>query len=303
VTLFLFSNKSRYFISILLIFVVTIVGAKEKNTSELFTPKGEKMLNNKSFDDSEQARIKILELYKDLRVADVSDAMDLIGLQDIGLMDENIRPIWQDVEDFSHKILGFAITVRHVPTDVRIGEKSFPDVEGFKEFRDQQLGRSHAGAWLNTAKPGDVLVIDCNGIPEDGYVGSNNSLGWLSKGIVGVVTDGRGVRDIDEIVKLKRLPVYCKNGYSSRGRRAGRWLIESYNFPINCGDVLVYPGDLIVGDGDGVIVVPREHAIEVGKIAREIYIQDETSRGKKYERFGIPTDETIIIEDESEENE
>jgi 4-hydroxy-4-methyl-2-oxoglutarate aldolase len=143
------------------------------------------------------------------------------------------------------------------------------------------------------AKPGDVAVIDAGGIDECGFIGSNNSLGWAEKGVVGVVTNG-GARDTDEIVKVKKIAVYCKNGYSSRGVRPGRLIAESYNFPINCGGVLVYPGDVIVADGDGVIVVPREHALTVGKLAREIHVGDEKSRAGRYERLGVEPDETVV---------
>ncbi len=52
-------------------------------------------MQNKSFDDSDEARQEILDLYKDLRLTDVLDGMDLIGLQDIGLMNKNIRPLWR----------------------------------------------------------------------------------------------------------------------------------------------------------------------------------------------------------------
>jgi len=181
-----------------------------------------------------------------------------------------------------------------VPTDVRVGQNSFPDLEGFKKFKSQQYKRA-PDAWLQTAKPGDIVVIDAGGIPECGFIGSNNSLGWAEKGVVGVVTNG-GARDTDEIVKVKKISVYCKNGYSSRGVRPGRLIAESYNFPISCAGVLVYPGDLIVADGDGVLVVPREHALKVGKLAREIHIGDEKSRAKRFERLGIQPDETVIVE-------
>ncbi|MCH7556775.1 MAG: RraA family protein [Planctomycetes bacterium] len=281
---------------ILLILVsgIPVTEAQKSNALKLTTPKGVRLLKNKSFDDSKQARKEILELYKDLRLTDVLDGMDLIGLQDIGLMDKDIRPLWRDVEKFSHRVVGFAITVRHVPTDVRVGQNSFPDLEGFKRFKSQQYKRA-PDAWLRTAKPGDIVVIDAGGIPECGFIGSNNSLGWAEKGVVGVVTNG-GARDTDEIVKVKKISVYCKNGYSSRGVRPGRLIAESYNFPINCAGVLVYPGDLIVADGDGVLVVPREHALRVGKLAREINTGDEKSRAKRFERLGIPPDETVIVE-------
>ncbi len=281
-------------ILLILITGIPVTEAQKSNPRKLTTPKGIRLLKNKSFDDSEQARKEILELYKDLRLTDVLDGMDLIGLQDIGLMDKNIRPLWRDVEKFSHRVIGFAITVRHVPTDVRVGQNSFPDLEGFKKFKSQQYKRA-PDAWLEVAKPGDIVVIDAGGIPECGFIGSNNSLGWAEKGVVGVVTNG-GARDTDEIVKVKKISVYCKNGYSSRGVRPGRLIAESYNFPINCAGVLVYPGDLVVADGDGVLVVPREHALKVGKLAREINIGDEKSRGKRFERLGMQPDETVIVE-------
>ena len=262
--------------------------------SKLTTPTGVRLLKNKSFDDSEKARKEILEVYKDLRLTDVLDGMDLIGLQDIGLMNKDIRPLWRDVEKFSHRVVGFAITVRHVPTDVRVGQNSFPDLDGFKKFKSEQYKRA-PDAWLSTAKPGDIVVIDAGGIDECGFIGSNNSLGWAEKGVVGVVTNG-GARDTDEIVKVKKISVYCKNGHSSRGVRPGRLIAESYNFPISCAGALVFPGDLIVADGDGVIVVPRKHALTVGKLARQINIGDEKSRANRFKRLGIEPDETVIVE-------
>ena len=281
-------------ILLILMSCIPVTEAQKSNAPRLTTPEGVRLLKNKSFDDSEQARKEILELYKDLRLTDVLDGMDMIGLQDIGLMDKDIRPLWRDVEKFSHRVVGFAITVRHVPTDVRVGQNSFPDLEGFRKFKSQQYKRA-PDAWLGAAKPGDIVVIDAGGIPECGFIGSNNSLGWAEKGVVGVVTNG-GARDTDEIVKVKKISVYCKNGYSSRGVRPGRLIAESYNFPINCAGVLIYPGDLVVADGDGVLVVPREHVLQVGKIAREIHIGDEKSRAKRFERLGIQPDETVIVE-------
>ena len=187
---------------LILISGIPITEARKSSRRQLKTPEGVRLLNNKSFDDSEQARKEILELYKNLRLTDVLDGMDLIGLQDIGLMKKDIRPLWRDVDNFSHRVVGFAITVRHVPTDVRVGQNSFPNLEGFKKFKSQQYGRA-PDAWLSTAKPGDIVVIDAGGIPECGFIGSNNSLGWAEKGVVGVVTNG-GARDTDEIIKVKK---------------------------------------------------------------------------------------------------
>jgi regulator of RNase E activity RraA len=96
-----------------------------------------------------------------------------------------------------------------------------------------------------------------------GSIGSNNILNWKSRGAIGVVTSG-GVRDTDEIIKQK-VPMYHKR--LGRGIRPGRNEVESVDQPIMCGGVLVRPGDLVVADGDGVVVVPREQAEPVAVAA------------------------------------
>ena len=98
-----------------------------------------------------------------VRLLDVCDGMDLIGLQDIGLMNRRIRPLWRDVDDFSHRFVGFAVTVRHVPTDVRVGEDSFDSIAAAKKWKSQQYGRA-PDAWLKVVRSGDVAVIDAGGI-------------------------------------------------------------------------------------------------------------------------------------------
>ncbi len=64
---------------------------------------------------------ELIKLYTGLRVADVSDGMDLIGLHDQGLMDPSIEALWKDIENFDHQMCGIALTVRYVPTN-----KKFP---------------------------------------------------------------------------------------------------------------------------------------------------------------------------------
>jgi len=275
--------------------LITTTTFTQENTRvvKMVKPEGIRLLENKSFDDSDEVRREILDLYKDLRLTDVLDGMDLIGLQDIGLMDNHIRPLWRDVEDFTHRIVGFAITVRHVPTNVRAGQNSFASIKEAKSWKARQYGRA-SDKWLKTAKPGDLVVIDAGGIKECGFIGSNNSLGWAEKGIVGAITNA-GARDTDEIVKTKKIAVYCRNGHSTRGIRPGRLIAESYNFPINCAGVTVFPGDVIVADGDGVIVVPREQALEVGRLAREIHVGDQQGRAKRFKRLKMPLDETVQV--------
>lgn len=279
---------NKLFFLVALIFVLPFQPKCQVN----FKPLGVKMLENKSFDNSDGARKEILDLYKNLRVTDVLDGMDLIGLQDIGLMDNDIRPLWRDVNKFTHRVTGFAVTVRYVPSDVRVGTKSHSDINAAKSWKNEQYGRAGDAGWVKSGKPGDVIVMDVNGVFECGNIGSNNSLEWAQQGFAGVITNG-GARDTDEIIKTQRIPVYCKDGYSTRGVRPGRLIIESYNFPVNCAGVLIYPGDLIVADGDGVIVVPREHALEVGKLASEIMKGDEASRAERFKKLNMPLDETV----------
>ena len=62
---------------------------------------------------------RILEMYKWLRVADVSDGMDVVGLQNIGLIDQEVHALWKDTEKFTHRTVGIAVTARYVPTNRR----------------------------------------------------------------------------------------------------------------------------------------------------------------------------------------
>jgi 4-hydroxy-4-methyl-2-oxoglutarate aldolase len=109
------------------------------------------------------------------------------------------------------------------------------------------------------------------------------------KGMVGLVTDATA-RDTDEIV-TEQVPVYLRR--TGRGIRPGRNEIESVNRPIVCGGVLVVPGDVIVADGDGVLVVPRGVAADVARYARGILEDDKKGRRGLYEKLGLPKDPSV----------
>ena len=120
------------------------------------------------------------------------------------------------------------------------------------------------------------MVLDVQGDGDVGSVGSFNALFWVSKGARGIVSNG-GIRDIDEVVKEK-IPVYLDYMERGRGIRPGRNEVESVNKPVTVGGVLVRAGDVIVADGDGVIVVPREYAKPVAEYALEIMNKDKSGR-------------------------
>jgi regulator of RNase E activity RraA len=111
----------------------------------------------------------------------------------------------------------------------------------------------------------------------------------MNAGAVGVVTNG-GARDTDELIKQK-CPVYAR--FISRGFMPGRVEFDAVNTPVNCGGARVRPGDMIVADGDGVVVVPVEQAEAVAKIARGILDSDKRGRRKLYEKRGLPPDSTV----------
>jgi len=130
------------------------------------------------------------------------------------------------------------------------------------------------------AQPGDVLVVNCSGFYEAGYWGDLMSLGAHTKGIAGLVIDGC-IRDADDIEAMG-FPVFsrglCIRGTSNVGE-------GSLQEPILMGDFMVHPGDYIVGDRDGVVVVPKERleeAIEkaTAREAKEENVRTQLRLGK-----------------------
>jgi regulator of RNase E activity RraA len=103
------------------------------------------------------------------------------------------------------------------------------------------------------------------------------------------VTDASS-RDTDEIA-IQKVPLYLRK--KGRGIRPGRNELESVNRPVVIGGVLVCPGDVVVADGDGVIIVPRKVANEVAHFARAILDKDKEGRKNLYESLGRPLDKTV----------
>lgn len=232
---------------------------------------------------------QLLSLYSGLRVADVCDGMDMVGLRDAGTMDACIEPLWRDVETFGHRFQGIAVTARYVPTNKVV--KNPMEKTEFQKWEGNWYNEISSEPFVPLLKKGSVVVLDVQGDGDVGSVGSYNALLWVSKGARGIVSNG-GIRDIDEVVKEK-IPVYFDYMERGRGIRPGRNEIESVNKPVTVGGVLVRPGDVIVADGDGVIVVPREYAKQVAEFALEIMNKDKGARKDLYRQLDMPMDNSV----------
>jgi len=275
--------KNLMMLSVVL-FASVITAAFAQNPDKASLAKGMNFIETKTYSAEDDARI--LELYKNLRVADVTDGMDMVGLPGTGLVDQAIHPDWVDLKDFTHIFRGIAVTVRYVPTQ----KPALPAPgEDFKKWEGNFYGTYSHEAFTALIKPGTAVVIDDVEDRDIGSIGSNNILYWYKLGAVGVVTDA-GSRDTDE-VGLEKVPLYLRN--KGRGIRPGRNEIESVNRPVSIGGVLVCPGDVVVGDGDGVVVVPRAVAEQVAKYASVILAGDKAGRKGLYESLGRPLDKTV----------
>lgn len=233
--------------------------------------------------------VELLELYKGLRVADVSDGMDMVGLADQGLMNQAIVPLWKDTDSMSHHLTGIALTARYVPTNRPV--KTPMTKEEFQKWESEWYTELSSEPFVPEIRKGTVIVLDVQGDGDTGSVGSYNSLEWYRRGARGIVSSG-GIRDTDEIIK-QRIPVYLDMMQRGRGIRPGRNEVESVNKPVSVGGVLVNPGDVVVGDGDGIIVVPRRYAKQVAEYAREILDKDKKGRRDLYRKLGRPLDKTV----------
>ena len=280
-----FTAAGTWLLAIWLGMVASVASAQEADTEATDYRGGKNFIPTKVY--SEQDDQRILKLFQGLRVADVSDGMDRAGLQNIGLVDAEIRPLWRDTKHFQHRFVGIAVTARYVPTNKPpAGHRS---TEEFDKWVGGWYSKLSSEPFVPLIRQGTALVIEDAASADVGSIGSNNIMGWKVRGCVGVVT-GATARDTDEIA-AQRVPLYFSK--PGRGIRPGRNEIESVNRPVVVGGVLVMPGDVIVADGDGVIVVPRRHAEEVARYARSTLEGDKAGRRRLYEKLGLPPDDSV----------
>ncbi|MDR1557045.1 MAG: hypothetical protein LBS88_08460 [Tannerellaceae bacterium] len=242
----------------------------------------------------------LLQLYEGARVTDIVDAMVTVGYIDIGVMDRNIAPLWRDVQTMTHRFSGIALTVRYGPTN----HPKNPGVDlsqpenymQYRKWRGMWYSQMSSEPFIPQIKKGTVIVMDNKDDNDTGTTGSKNIMEWQKRGAVGLVAVG-GVRDIDEVIRQKN-PVYMDYTKRGRGERIGRNEFIDMQQPVVVGGVLVYPGDMVVADSDGVVVVPRRIAARVGQIAYQELVDDMKGRKRWYEELGRELDETVIIREE-----
>ena len=229
---------------------------------------------------SKDMRQELLDLYHHLRVADVRDGMDWMMRHQQGSMSPNVRPL------FRTRAVGIAKTVRYLPYE---GTVSTMSPEEYSEWVGWYYREVCPYPWLNEVQEGDFCVIDQSRV-DAGLMGSNNSLVGFEKGVRGYVTNG-GVRDTDELI-AQGIPFWSP--FISQSMVQGRLQFDVQDIPVVVGGVVVHPRDVVVADGDGVIVVPADIAFEVAKYARRELEKDKTTRRELYERLSMPLDHTVM---------
>lgn len=196
--------------------------------------------------------------------ATVWSALIKLGVRAPFLM-EGILPIAP-----GSSVVGPAITVEYKPYS-NIGISL--TVEDFR--------RSAVFKACDVTESGDIIVLGALGNPS-GIIGDCMSFGFKVKGAEGIVIDG-GVRDSPIIIHKYRYPVFARN-VTPTASSYQVWP-TNFNVPIKCGGVLVNPGDVIVGDDDGVVVVPKHLLKEVVEFAEKEVKIEEIGKRKMLEEI------------------
>jgi 4-hydroxy-4-methyl-2-oxoglutarate aldolase len=183
---------------------------------------------------------EVMNLLRDLGVATVHEAQGRSGL-----MKPYMRPIYA-----SAKIGAPAVTVSCQPGDNLM---------------------IHAA--VEVCQPGDVLVVTTTAESTDGFFGELLATSLRVRGVAGLIIDA-GVRDVADLTAME-FPVWSK-AISAQG--TVKATAGSVNVPVVCAGAIVHPGDVIVADVDGVVVVPGAEAAEVAKLSDQRRIKEEKSR-------------------------
>ncbi|WP_205254115.1 MULTISPECIES: 4-carboxy-4-hydroxy-2-oxoadipate aldolase/oxaloacetate decarboxylase [Halostella] len=187
---------------------------------------------HKVISDIDRPPKDLVEKFKEIPTAVLSDVTSKYE----NTMSHSIKPVYDDA-----RMAGTALTVKTYPGDNLMAHKA-----------------------ITMAEPGDILVIDANEYTEAGLWGELASTSCKTHGLKGTVLDG-AVRDIEEIEELD-YPVYAR-AVSPKGSYKSH--PGSINVAVSCGGLTVEPGDIVVGDDEGVAIVKPENAEQVLAAAQE----------------------------------
>jgi regulator of RNase E activity RraA len=221
-----------------------------------------------------------LEQLRHVSTATLTTQLFKRGLRNVFL--QGVAPLVKPAPG-APNLVGPAFTLRNIPAR--------EDIDHVGVFQDPDHPQRKA---VETAPPGSVLVQDCRGDRTVASTGSILTLRLAKRGVAGMVSDG-AVRDSGSISELG-LPIWCA-GASAPLNLAKHHAVDM-NVPIACGGVAVYPGDIVVADVDGVVIVPREMAEEVARDATEqeqleVFIQQRVAEGSPLRGTYPPNEETL----------
>jgi regulator of RNase E activity RraA len=169
------------------------------------------------------------------------------------------------------KLVGRAVTVQFMPAR--------PDVDGVMNAKNRaQGGRGlNNQVALDLLQPGDVLVVDLFGKKDGGTIVGDNLFYYIMKATKsgGMVVDG-AIRDLEGISEMD-MPAYFRSSHPSYITNV---MLTGINIPVRIGNVTVMPGDLVVGDQEGVYFIPPQFVQEIVDKADEVHIHDEWTRKK-----------------------
>ena len=198
---------------------------------------------------------------------------------------QNVKPLKKG----KPTMVGEAFTLRYIPAR--------EDLNPVSVFRDPKHPQRVA---VETCPEGSVLVIDSRKNARAASAGSILVTRLMKRGCAGIVTDG-GFRDSTEIADLP-FPSYHDTPSAPTNLTLHQAL--DINVPIGCGDVAVFPGDIIIGDDDGVMVIPKEIVDEVADECIEMtlfedFVLEKVNEGRAIIGLYPPTDEQTLVDFEA----